>query len=225
MPSVKVKICGVTNWTDARQACEAGADFLGFNFWPQSSRYITPARARQIVRRLPRGIVAVGVFVDETESKTLKIARTVGLDYLQLHGDESPDVVARLQRILPVIKAIRVRESFRPIELARYGRATAILLDGFDREQPGGTGKTFMWNTARRALRYGKIFLAGGLTPENIADAIRVAKPFAVDVCSGVEARPGKKDAARVQAFLQAAKKKPAVKQGVKQKVRKRPKQ
>ena len=143
MPSVKVKICGVTNWTDARHACEAGADFLGFNFWPRSSRYITPARARRIVRRLPKGIAAVGVFVDETEAKTLEIARTVGLDYLQLHGDESPDSVARLQRILPVIKAIRVRESFRPIELARYRRATAILLDGFDRKRPGGTGKTF----------------------------------------------------------------------------------
>ena len=212
MPAVKVKICGVTNWTDARQACEAGADFLGFNFWPRSPRYITPAKARLIVRRLPKGVAAVGVFVDETEAKTMKIARTVGLDYLQLHGDESPDSVARLQRILPVIKAIRVRESFGPAELARFKRASAILLDGFDRKMPGGTGKTFQWSTARRARRYGKIFLAGGLTPENIAEAISIAKPFAVDACSGVEAKPGKKNAALVQAFLQAAKKTKLVK-------------
>jgi phosphoribosylanthranilate isomerase len=225
MPSVKVKICGVTNWTDARQACEAGADFLGFNFWPRSSRYITPGKARRIVRRLPKGIAAVGVFVDETEAKTLEIARTVGLDYLQLHGDESPESVARLQRILPVIKAVRVRESFRPIELVRFRRATAILLDGFDRKQPGGTGKTFKWGAALGAKRYGMIFLAGGLTPENVARAIHVVKPFAVDACSGVETRPGKKDATRVQAFLEAAKTAPKAKQRVERRPRKRPKQ
>jgi phosphoribosylanthranilate isomerase len=219
MAAVKVKICGVTNWTDARQACEAGADFLGFNFWPRSPRYITPAKARLIVRRLPKGVAAVGVFVDETEAKTLKIARTVGLDYLQLHGDESPDSVARLGRILPVIKAIRVRESFRPSDLARFRSAKAILLDGFDSKMPGGTGKTFQWGGARRAQRYGTIFLAGGLTPENIAEAIGVAKPFAVDACSGVEAKPGKKNAARVQAFLQAVKSTKKVKPNVKQRV------
>src|SRR5271170_5008761 len=112
--AVKVKICGITNWTDARQACEAGADLLGFNFWPRSSRFITPAKARRIMRRLPKGVAVVGVFVNETEAKTLKIARDVGLDYLQLHGDEAPETVARLQRNFPVIKAIRVRESFRP---------------------------------------------------------------------------------------------------------------
>jgi phosphoribosylanthranilate isomerase len=207
MPVVKVKICGVTNWTDARQACEAGADFLGFNFWPRSPRYITPAKAHRIVRRLPEGIASVGVFVDETEAKMLKIARAVGLDYLQLHGDESPDSVARLQRIFPVIKAIRVRESFRPAELVPFRRASAILLDGFDGKRPGGTGKTFRWNKARRSQRYGRIFLAGGLTPENIAEAIRAAKPFAVDACSGVESSPGKKNATRVKAFLDAAKK------------------
>lgn len=205
MPAVKVKICGITNWADARQACAAGADFLGFNFWPRSSRYITPAKARRIVRRLPKGIAAVGVFVNETEAKTLEIARAVGLDYLQLHGDESPELVVRLQRISPVIKAVRVRESFRASELARYRGAAAILLDGFDRKLPGGTGKTFDWEKARRTRRRGKIFLAGGLTPENISEAIRIAKPYAVDTCGGVESRPGKKDPARVNAFVAAA--------------------
>jgi phosphoribosylanthranilate isomerase len=212
MPAVKVKICGITNWTDARQACEAGADFLGFNFWPRSSRYILPAKARRIVRRLPKGIAAVGVFVNETEGKTLKIARAVGLDYLQLHGDESQDVVTRLQRILPVIKAVRVRESFRPSELTRFASAEAILLDGFDRKLPGGTGKPFEWDKARRSRRCGKIFLAGGLTPENVGEAIRVAKPFAVDTCSGVESMPGKKNHASVKAFVFAAKSAPKVK-------------
>ena len=206
MPAVKVKICGITNWTDARQACESGANFLGFNFWPRSSRYITPAKARSIVRRLPRGVAAVGVFVNETEAKTLKIARSTGLDYLQLHGDESPEAVARLQHKFPVIKAIRVRESFRPSELARFGSASAILLDGFDRKQPGGTGKTFQWDKARRSQQYAKIFLAGGLTPENVGEAIRVARPFAVDACSGVESKPGRKNHASVKAFVVAAK-------------------
>jgi phosphoribosylanthranilate isomerase len=206
MPAVKVKICGITNWTDARQACEAGADFLGFNFWPRSSRYISPAKARRIVRRLPKEIAAVGVFVNETEANTLKIARAVGLDYLQLHGDESAEAVAKLQRNFPVIKAVRVRESFRPSELTLFGSAKAILLDGFDRKVPGGTGKTFQWSKARRSQRFGKIFLAGGLTPENIGEAIRVAKPFAVDACSGVESTPGKKNHASVKAFVLAAK-------------------
>jgi phosphoribosylanthranilate isomerase len=206
MPAVKVKICGVTNWTDARQACEAGADYLGFNFWRRSSRYITPAKARHIVRRLPKGVAAVGVFVNETEAKTLKIARGVGLDFLQLHGDESPESVARLQRNFPVIKAIRVRESFRPSELAEFARAGAILLDGFDRKLRGGTGKTFGWDKARGTQRYAQIFLAGGLTPENVGEAIRVVKPFAVDTCSGVESEPGKKDHASVKAFAVAAK-------------------
>ena len=206
MAAVKVKICGITNAADARQACEAGANFLGFNLWPRSSRYITPAKARRIVRSLPKGVATVGVFVNESEAKTLKIARYVGLDYLQLHGDESPETVARLQHNFPVIKAIRVRESFRPGELGQFGCAAAILLDGFDRKLRGGTGKTFQWDKARRSRRYGPIFLAGGLTPENVGEAIRVAKPFAVDACSGVESAPGKKNHASVKAFLLATK-------------------
>ena len=140
-PNVKVKICGITNWTDARRAVEAGANFLGFNFYAQSSRYITPAKARGIVRRLPEGISSVGVFVNESEDKILDIARMVGLDRLQLHGDESPATVQRLGRIFPVIKALRVRKSFRASQLARFKHAEAFLLDGFDAKLRGGTGK------------------------------------------------------------------------------------
>jgi len=206
MAKVKVKICGITNWTDARRAVEAGAQFLGFNFYQPSPRYIQVAAARRIIRRLPDGIAAVGVFVNESEANMLAIARRVGLDYLQLHGDEPPEQVARLKREIAVIKAIRVRDSFRPKQLDSFGRASAILLDGFDARRHGGTGKTFNWNLARGSNGSRRIFLAGGLTPENVAEAIRVARPYAVDVCSGVEARPGRKDPARMVALMWAVK-------------------
>lgn len=201
MRRVRIKICGITNWADARSAMESGADFLGFNFYPPSPRYVTPAKARRIVRRLPKGIATVGVFVNQPEENVLKIARRVGLQYLQLHGDESPAAVEHLQRSLPVIKAVRVKKPFRTARMARYRRASALLLDGFDTQLRGGTGRRFDWRLAQRAKRYGKIFVAGGLAPENVAEAIRIAQPFAVDVSSGVEARPGKKDPARIQAF------------------------
>jgi phosphoribosylanthranilate isomerase len=206
MAKVKVKICGITNWTDARRAVEAGAQFLGFNFYRPSPRYIQVAAARRIIRRLPDGVAAVGVFVNESEANMLAIARRVGLDYLQLHGDEPPEQVARLKREIAVIKAIRVRDSFRPKQLDSFGRASAILLDGFDARRHGGTGKTFNWNLARGSNGSRRIFLAGGLTPENVAEAIRVARPYAVDVCSGVEARPGRKDPARMVALMWAVK-------------------
>jgi len=206
MAKVKVKICGITNWTDARRAVEAGAQFLGFNFYRPSPRYIQVAAARRIIRRLPDGVASVGVFVNESEANMLAIARRVGLDYLQLHGDEPPEQVARLKREIAVIKAIRVRDSFRPKQLDSFGRASAILLDGFDARRHGGTGKTFNWNLARGSNGSRRIFLAGGLTPENVAEAIRVARPYAVDVCSGVEARPGRKDPARMVALMWAVK-------------------
>jgi phosphoribosylanthranilate isomerase len=201
-PQVKVKICGITNWLDARRAVDAGADFLGFNFYAGSPRYVTPAKARQIVRRLPKGIVSVGVFVNETEKNMLKIAQAVGLDRLQLHGDESASSVERLGRWLPVIKAVRVRKSFPASQLARFRHASALLLDGFAAKQRGGTGKTFDWRLAQRGRGKTRLFLAGGITPENVAQAIRTARPYAVDVCSGVEAKPGKKDPRRLKAFM-----------------------
>lgn len=208
MPKVKVKICGITNWTDARCACEAGADFLGFNFYRQSPRYISPARARRIIRRLPRDVRAVGVFVNEDEKTILDVARNVGLEYLQLHGDESPVVVAKLKRSLPVVKALRVRKSFRVADIGNFKAASAILLDGFDARLRGGTGKTFDWSRARLTqMRRTRIFLAGGITAENVSKAISIAKPYAVDVCSGVEAAPGKKDPAKIKALMRAVNK------------------
>ena len=206
MAKVKVKICGITNWVDARRAVAEGADLLGFNFYAGSPRYVEPAKARRIVSRLPKRISVVGVFVNETEQTMLEIARTVGLDALQLHGDETPAMVARLKRSFPVIKAIRVKQSLAVGQLQTYRASTALLLDGFDTHQRGGTGRTFDWEIARRAKKYGRVFLAGGLTPENVGEAIRAARPYAVDVCSGVEARPGKKDPARLKRLMGAAK-------------------
>ena len=201
---VKVKICGITNWSDARRAVEAGADFLGFNFYRQSSRYIAPAAARRIVQRLPDAVASVGVFVNEPEHEMLAIARRVGLDYVQLHGDETAEVVSRVRRSFRVIKAIRVRDPFRVSQLGNFKQASSILLDGFDAHLRGGTGKSFNWKLAKSAGRKRQIFLAGGLTPENAAEAVLVARPFAIDVCSGVESRPGKKDAARMRALVAA---------------------
>jgi len=207
---VKVKICGITNWGDARQAIESGADLLGFNFVATSPRYVTPAKARRMVKKLPRKIAAVGVFENAPEETMLAIARSVGLDQLQLHGDETPAMVARLagsnRRRLRVIKALRVKKSFRAGQLDAYKRADAILLDAYSRKARGGTGKTFDWQAARRAKGHGRIILAGGLTPENVAEAIRAARPYAVDVCSGVESRPGKKDARRMRNLVNAVK-------------------
>jgi len=201
---VKVKICGITNWSDARGAVEAGADFLGFNFYRESSRYIAPVAARRIVQRLPEKVASVGVFVNEAEPEMLEIARRVGLDYVQLHGDETAEVVSRMRRSIRVIKAIRVRESFRVAQLANFKGASSILLDGFDAQLRGGTGKSFNWKLAKSAGRKRQIFLAGGLTPENAAEAVSAARPFAIDVCSGVESRPGKKDVARMRALVAA---------------------
>jgi phosphoribosylanthranilate isomerase len=201
---VKVKICGITNWRDARLAVEAGADFLGFNFYPRSPRYITPARARHIVRRLPRRVRAVGVFVNESPAKIREICGEAGLHLAQLHGEETAGTEAEVARVRPVIRAVRVRRGFRAAQLARHARAQSFLLDGFHPRLRGGTGKRFDWSLARRARRYGRIFLAGGLRPENVAEAIRAVRPYAIDVCSGVESRPGRKSAALVRALMRA---------------------
>lgn len=199
---VRVKICGITNWRDAKLAIEAGADFLGFNFYPRSPRYITPVRARRIVRRLPRRVRAVGVFVNEDAATIRRISRRVGLRMAQLHGEESPQTVAEIARTLPVIKAFRVRRGFRPATLRRYRAARAFLLDGYNPLRRGGTGKRFDWRIVRRARRLGNIFLAGGLRPENSEEAVLHIRPYALDVCSGVESKPGKKDATRLRELM-----------------------
>jgi phosphoribosylanthranilate isomerase len=201
---VKVKICGITNWADAKAALDAGADALGFNFYPPSPRYIAPAEARRITTRIPKRASVVGVFVNEPAARVLEIARMAGLDMVQLHGDESPGIVSELAESFLVIKVFRVRSGFRPARLARYSEAAAFLLDGFRPRLRGGTGKTFDWRLAVEAKHYGPIILAGGITPENVARAIAEVDPFAVDVSSGVESHPGKKDPSRIRAFMRA---------------------
>lgn len=199
---VRVKICGVTSWADAKLAIDAGSDALGFNFYDKSPRRIAVSRAREIIRRMPRRVSAVGIFVDASAANVLRIARAVKLGVLQLHGQERPRTVAQLARAFPVIKAFRVGPSFRLKDLEKYPSATAFLLDGFDAKLRGGTGKRFDWRIARQAKRFAPVILAGGLTAGNAVRAIRTAKPFAIDVCSGVEASPGKKNAKKVRAFM-----------------------
>jgi phosphoribosylanthranilate isomerase len=203
---VKVKICGITNWSDARRAVQVGADFLGFNFYTRSPRYIDPAKARRIVRRLPDTVSSVGIFVNEPQEQISQIARAVGLKYVQLHGDETPAFVSRLRHALPrlkILKAVRVRRGFDARQLRPFRGVEAILLDGFDARRRGGTGRTFNWALARRRSAQ-RIFLAGGLTPENVVEAIRLARPYAVDVCSGVESSPGNKDGAKMRGLMRA---------------------
>ena len=201
---VRVKICGITNAADARAALEAGADALGFNFWRGSARYISPQEARRIIEELPREILPVGVFVNVPDAETLaRIASEAGVRGVQLHGDETPDY-CRLLSGRMVIKALRVGDDFEPESAATF-ETSAVLLDAFSRVARGGTGETFDWSIARRVRALvPQLYLAGGLTPENVREAIAAVEPFAVDVCSGVESVPGRKDPARMRAFIDA---------------------
>lgn len=199
---VRVKICGVTNWADAKLAVDLGADALGFNFFPQSPRAVTPAAAWAIVRRLPPMVASVGVFVNWPAEVIAELAGALRLDAVQLHGTEAPEEVRKLAGRFRVIKAFAVRPGFRPAALSRYRAASAFLLDGFRGGLYGGTGRTADWQVARKAGRYGRVILAGGIRPENVAEAIAAAQPYAVDVASGVETRPGKKDPKALRALM-----------------------
>jgi phosphoribosylanthranilate isomerase len=202
--ATRVKICGITTWKDARLCVDLGVAALGFNFYLPSPRAVSPADAWNIIRRLPLFVEAVGVFVNWPPMAVRALATALRLHTVQLHGEESPVEVAELAKTHRVIKAIQVGRGFRPAGLTRFQWADGILLDGFARGLHGGTGRTLDWKLARSARRYGRIILAGGLTPENIAEAIRIAQPYAVDVASGVEERPGRKDPARLRALFAA---------------------
>jgi phosphoribosylanthranilate isomerase len=198
--AVKLKVCGVTSLEDARAAIDCGAEYLGFNFYPRSPRYIAPPSARAIIERLPDDVVSVGVFVNEPLPEDVdEILRVSGARMAQLHGDESPAYCAGVGADR-VIKALRISDDFDARHVLDYP-ASAILLDAFDAKLYGGTGRTANWSIAREAARLTKVFLAGGLSPENIVEAIRVVEPFAVDVNSGVERAPGRKDASKLQAL------------------------
>jgi phosphoribosylanthranilate isomerase len=201
---VKVKVCGITNLEDARAALAAGADALGFNFYTRSPRYIAPMDAQQIISELPPSVLCIGVFVNEDSAATVaRMASESGVAAVQLHGDESPEYCAELsgQR---VIKALRVGRDFAPEQATQY-RAESILLDAFSASARGGTGETFDWELAQRTREVvAQLYLAGGLTAENVADAIAAVRPYAVDVCSGVELAPGRKDTVLMRAFVAA---------------------
>lgn len=204
---VRVKICGLTNAEDARAAADLGADALGFIFYPKSPRYLTPAAAAAIIRELPPFVVKVGVFVDESAERIVQIARDAGIDSIQLHGNESPGLCEALRREhFNVVKAFRIQDQSSLAQVQSY-RVSACLLDSYVPGQLGGTGARFNWDLAIQTKSFGvPMILAGGLDPENIADAVSKVAPYGVDVSSGVESAPGRKDLAKVRDFIIRAK-------------------
>ena len=200
---VKVKICGITSLDDALTAVEAGADALGFVFYDQSPRNINPMQAAAIIAKLPPFIQMVGLFVNEELEKINWTADYCGLDVVQLHGDETPEDCLEVKR--RVIKAFRIHDIVSIEPLHKY-QVSGYLLDTWCPEAYGGTGKTFNWEMAAAARQYGRIILAGGLSPDNVIEAVRTVQPYAVDVSSGVESAPGKKDRAKVKEFIRRAK-------------------
>jgi phosphoribosylanthranilate isomerase len=203
--SVKVKICGITNLDDAVAAVDAGADALGFMFYAPSPRCVTGVRTAEIIRALPPLIAKVGVFVNPTAKEVRLAVAECGLDTLQFHGEEPPEFCRQFN--LKVIKAFRIRDA-ASLKPTRAYSTEAWLLDSFVEGQLGGTGARFNWDLAAEISREGqRILLAGGLTPDNVAKAVRQVRPYAVDVSSGVESAPGQKDAGKVRAFIEAAKK------------------
>jgi phosphoribosylanthranilate isomerase len=200
--STRVKICGITNLDDARGAIAAGADALGLNFYEKSPRFLTVPQAAEISRHVPSFVLRVGVFVNAPEELVARAIHECGLGMLQFHGEETPENCAKFG--LMNMKAFRIRDAETLQELAKYS-TDAYLLDAWSPEDRGGTGERFNWELAIEAQKLGKpIFLAGGLTPENVADAVRTVKPFGVDVSSGVESSPGKKDHNKMRAFINA---------------------
>lgn len=205
MNRVKVKICGIRSLEEAKAAVEAGADALGFNFWPPSPRYITTEAAGEIIAKLPPLVASIGVFVNQTQHAIEAAATDLRLAAVQLHGDESPDFCAGIAAA-KTIKAIRVGEGFEPTSIKRYP-VSMILLDTGLSGSYGGTGQTFDWGIAVQCASLARIMLAGGLTAENVGEAIAMVRPAAIDVCSGVEAEPGHKDLAKLRNFMLAVSK------------------
>lgn len=199
-----VKVCGITNLEDALAALEAGADMLGFNFYARSPRHVEPAEARRVVERMPKGVACVGVFVNESSPEdVLRIARESGVSAVQLHGDETPEFCRALGE-LTTIKALRVGKGYDAARAAAF-ETDAVLLDAYAPDAFGGTGHTFDWAHARATREVvPKLFLAGGLKPENVAAAIEAVGPYAVDVCSGVETSPGRKSPQLMRDFVNA---------------------
>lgn len=201
--ATRVKICGITNERDAAAAIEAGADALGFVFYEKSPRCVTREVARDIIAGVPPFVTTVGVFVNEDADVIKGLREFARLDRVQLHGDETPEFCRGLGS--GVIKALRIKGEEDILVLEEYD-AQAFLLDAFVDGEPGGTGAGFDWAIAVEAKRYGRIILSGGLTPENVREAVKRVAPYAVDVSSGVELSPGVKDPEKIRRFMEEAK-------------------
>jgi phosphoribosylanthranilate isomerase len=199
---VRVKICGITNVEDALLACEFGADAIGLNFYEKSPRCISPFTASKIIRKLPPFVAPIGVFVNWQAAPVTTLAKALGLAAAQLHGDEDPKLVGEIAKRISVIKALHVEKGGALHAFAKFRGATAFLLDASHTGQYGGTGHTTDWSLAHTAAKSHRILLAGGLTPENVVQAILAVRPYAVDVTSGVEWKPGKKDPRKLRAFF-----------------------
>ena len=198
----RIKICGITNLADALAAVEAGADALGLNFYEKSPRHVSVKTAAEISKHLPPFIMRAGVFVNADEDLVTRAIAECGLSLLQFHGDETPEFCVQFG--LMSMKAFRIRDVESLKEIPNYP-TDVYLLDAYSPGARGGTGEKFNWDLAVEAQKFGKpIFLAGGLTPENVADAVRTVRPFGVDVASGVERAPGRKDHAKIRAFIAA---------------------
>lgn len=198
--SVKVKICGITNEADALAAAEAGADLIGFMFYEPSPRCVSIKTAAAIARELPPHVVKVGVFVDPEEDLVVRAIQHCGVSLLQFHGAEPPGFCTQFG--IMSMKAFRIRDE-SSLQALRDYPTDAWLLDAFTPGRQGGTGETFDWGLALKAIKLGRpVFLAGGLTPENISEAVRVVRPYGVDVSSGVESVPGRKDPDKVRRFI-----------------------
>ncbi len=206
---IKVKICGVTNTQDALWAANLGADFVGLNFYPQSPRKVSPKNAKDIAAGLPPFVQTFGVFVDEPVASIAKLVKSVPLKGVQLHGQETPTICQDIKNLgVKVMKVIRLK---KPLEEADWKPFEAVvdyfLFDKYSDAAPGGTGETFAWDWLQGASAISKPwFLAGGLTPENIGEAMKAVKPFMVDVCSGVERLPTRKDFEAMKKFIQTVK-------------------
>jgi len=201
----RTKICGITNIEDARVAVAAGADALGFLLYRKSPRYVDPMMVQQIVAQLPPFVLPVGVFVNEEIKIVRDLMDTCGLALAQLHGDESAMYCRELSR--PVLKALRLKDRSTFVALAEFQAMVEVrgfVLDALSEEAYGGTGQVVDWGLARQAAQAATVILAGGLTPENVVQALRAVQPYGVDVSSGVEVTPGKKDHEKVRAFLRA---------------------
>jgi phosphoribosylanthranilate isomerase len=199
---IKIKICGITNLDDAMAAADCGADALGFNFYKKSPRYVEPVKAAEIIAQLPPFLVPVGIFVNEREEKIREIVSGACLQGIQLHGDETPEFCQRFGT--RVIKAFQIKSKESLKHMSHY-RVSAYLLDSYKEGVRGGTGETFDWHLAVVAKTFGRIILAGGLTVENVAEAVKLVQPYGIDVAGGVEREKGIKDHHKLKTFITEA--------------------